>query len=181
MLSVCADAAGSGWAALVVAETPTDDALVTIAAKRAIDPDARRGDKRVMSDHVPIERPRARGPRLGVIIILIGLAFIAGSVAMGYALKTMPWFGQRTGLTAAGSTTAAAASGNPDFTPAQPLNANGEQPRVDPAWREGRGRGGGRGRGDGGGAGDQRGDDLRGGGGREHRAPKPATVRPCWG
>jgi uroporphyrinogen-III synthase len=128
-----ADAAGSGWAALVVAETPTDDALVTIAAKRAIDPDARRGDKRVMSDHVPIERPRARGPRLGVIIIVIGLAFIAGSVAMGYALKTMPWFGQRTGLTASGSTTAAAASGNPDFTPAQPLNANGEQPRVDTA------------------------------------------------
>ena len=31
------------------------------------------------------------------------------------------------------STTAAAASGNPDFTPAQPLNANGEQPRVDTA------------------------------------------------
>jgi len=126
-------AAGGGWREVIVADQPTDDALVAIAANRAIDPGARRGDKRVMSDHVPIERPRARGPRLGVIIIVIGLAFIAGSVAMGYALKTMPWFGQRTGLTASGSTTAAAASGNPDFTPAQPLNANGEQPRVDTA------------------------------------------------
>lgn len=119
------DAAGTGWAAVIVADAPTDDALVAIAAKRAIDPDARGGDKRVMSDHVPIERPRARGPRLGIIIALIGLAFIAGSVVMGYAMKTLPWFG---GGTASSRNAAKTATGNPDFTPAQPLNANGEAP-----------------------------------------------------
>ena len=118
-----ADAAGAGWAAVLVADRPTDDALVALAAKHAIDPDARGGDKRVMSDHVPIERPRARGPRLGIIILLIGLAFVAGSIAMGYAMKTLPWFGARTGASSGGG---AATSGNPDFTPAQPLNANGE-------------------------------------------------------
>lgn len=121
-----ADAVGTGWAGVIVADVPTDDALVAIAATRAIDPDARGGDKRVMSDHVPIERPRARGPRLGIIILLIGLAFVAGSVAMGYAIKTLPWFGARTGVATAGSRTPATGTTNPDFTPAQPLNANGE-------------------------------------------------------
>ena len=120
-------AAGGGWREVIVADQPTDDALVAIAANRAIDPGARRGDKRVMSDQVPIDRSRARGPRLGVIIALIGLAFIAGLVAMGYAFKTVPWLGAQTAaLTGSGVKSSAATTGNADYTPAQPLNANGE-------------------------------------------------------
>lgn len=89
-----------------------------------------------MTDYVPIEATRARGPRTGVIIALVALAFIAGLVLMGVMVKRLPWFG---GVAGAGhGSAAAAAAAERDkaasgFSPAQPLNANGETPVTDTA------------------------------------------------
>lgn len=127
-----ADAAGAGWASIAVADAPRDDALVDLAANVAngvIDPAPRGGDKRVMSDYVPIENSQARRPRLGIIIALIGLAFIAGLGLMGYAMKSWSWFGATPRAAVAATKTA---SGNPDYTPSLPLNANGEAPAAAP-------------------------------------------------
>jgi uroporphyrinogen-III synthase len=125
------DAAGAGWAAVSIAPEPTDTALVALAAARAntrtIDHPPRGGDKHAMSDYVPTDRPRARGPKTGVIIALIGLAFVAGLALMGYAVKTLPWFGglysSAVGPTVAGQK---AASGTSGYIPSQPLGPNGQ-------------------------------------------------------
>lgn len=121
------DAAGQGWATISIASEPGDSAVVAAAAAhantRAIDPRARGGDKHAMSDYVPTDRPRARGPKMGVILALVGLAFVAGLGLMGYAARTLPWFGGP--ATTTGSITAAqkAAAG---YIPSQPLGPNGE-------------------------------------------------------
>ncbi|WP_380783190.1 uroporphyrinogen-III synthase [Sphingomonas sp. R86520] len=126
-----ADAAGSSWAAVSIAPQPTDPALVALAAARAniraIDHPVRGGDKHAMSDYVPTDRPRARGPRMGVIIALTVLAFIAGIALMAYATKTLPWTGA-TRPTAAGAAVAGQkqAVGNSGYIPSQPLGPDGE-------------------------------------------------------
>ncbi len=131
------DAVGAGWGDVAVAAEPSDAALVACAAAaantRAIDHRVRGGDKHAMSDYVPTERPRARGPKMGVIIALVGLAFVAGLGLMGYAVKTMPWFaGMR--ATAAASTAAGQklAAGNSGYIPSQPLGPNGEPQAAAP-------------------------------------------------
>ncbi|WP_231420594.1 MULTISPECIES: uroporphyrinogen-III synthase [unclassified Sphingomonas] len=124
------DAAGHGWQDVTIAPQPTDSAVVALAAAhantRAIDQRARGGDKHAMSDYVPTDRPRARGPKMGVILALVGLAFVAGLGLMGYAAKRLPWFGGH--ATTAGATTAAqkAAAGSSGYIPSQPLGPNGE-------------------------------------------------------
>jgi uroporphyrinogen-III synthase len=131
------DAAGPGWASVSIAPQPTDEALVALAAARAntraIDHPVRGGDKHAMSDHVPTDRPRARGPRMGVIIALTVLAFAAGLALMAYAARTTPWFA---GLhaTADGSATARQklASPNSGYIPSQPLGPNGEPQAAAP-------------------------------------------------
>ena len=130
------DAAGLGWAAVSIAAAPTDSAVVELAAAeartRAIDHPSRGGDKHAMSDYVPTERPRARGPKMGVIIALVGLAFVAGLGLMGYAARRLPWFGGQ--ATTAGSATTAqkAAAGNSGYIPSQPLGPNGEPQAAAP-------------------------------------------------
>ncbi|MEG3084086.1 uroporphyrinogen-III synthase [Sphingomonas sp. PB2P12] len=130
------DAAGPGWAAVSIASQPTDSAVVELAAAdartRAIDHPSRGGDKHAMSDYVPTERPRARGPKMGVIIALVGLAFVAGLGLMGYAARRLPWFGGQ--ATTAGSAAAAqkAAAGNSGYIPSQPLGPNGEPQAAAP-------------------------------------------------
>ncbi|MGU3389356.1 uroporphyrinogen-III synthase [Sphingomonas sp. M1A8_2b] len=129
------DAIGVGWADVAIASEPTDAAVVALAAEhattRAIDQRARGGDKHAMSDYVPTDRPRARGPKMGVIIALVGLAFVAGIALMGYAAKRLPWFGAH--VTTAGSTAAQkAAAGNSGYIPSQPLGPNGEPQAAAP-------------------------------------------------
>jgi uroporphyrinogen-III synthase len=125
------DAAGPGWAAVSIAPQPSDPALVALAAARAniraIDHPVRGADKHAMSDHVPTDRPRARGPRMGVIIALTVLAFIAGIALMAYATKTLPW----TGATRSSAVVAAVAgqkqaASNSGYIPSQPLGPDGE-------------------------------------------------------
>lgn len=87
-----------------------------------------------MTDYVPIDATRARGPRTGVFLGIIALAFIAGAILTGYLMKRVTWFGG----TAAGHDIVAAkrTPAEPtNFNPAQPLNANGEAVNVilDPA------------------------------------------------
>ncbi|RZM01475.1 MAG: hypothetical protein EOP68_22015, partial [Sphingomonas sp.] len=116
-----AEAAGTGWATVSIAPQPSDPALVALAAARAniraIDHPVDGGDKHAMSDYVPTDRPRARGPRMGVIIALTALAFIAGLALMAYAARKLPWFGATASTTAgapvAGQKAGAAAWGWP--------------------------------------------------------------------
>lgn len=79
-----------------------------------------------MSDYVPIERSpvqgQVRGPRWGLIIALILLAFVAGIALTGYAMKRGVW------SDAAKTAAAAKAAPDPNFVPSLPLNANGEAP-----------------------------------------------------
>ncbi|MBE2993439.1 hypothetical protein IFR23_15650 [Sphingomonas sp. CFBP 13603] len=86
-----------------------------------------------MSDYVPTDRPRARGPRMGVIIALTALAFIAGLGLMAYAAKMLPWF-KATQATAAASSAARQklAAGNSGYIPAQPLGPDGEPQAAAP-------------------------------------------------
>ncbi|KQN30034.1 hypothetical protein ASF00_04040 [Sphingomonas sp. Leaf34] len=85
-----------------------------------------------MSDYVPTDRPRARGPKMGVILALIGLAFVAGLGLMGYAVRTLPWFANlqasSAASTAAAQKLAASSSG---YIPSQPLGPDG-QPQANP-------------------------------------------------
>ncbi len=90
-----------------------------------------------MTDYVPIDRERdptrARGPRTGVFLAIIALAFVAGAVLTGYLMKRVSWLGG----TSSAQTAAAAKRTQPEpsnFNPAQPLNANGEisNPALDP-------------------------------------------------
>ena len=131
------DAAGPGWKDVTIAPQPTDSALVALAAAqantRAIDHRAQAGDKHAMSDYVPTDRPRARGPKTGVIVALIGLAFIAGLGLMGYAVRTLPWFASlyptNAASTAAGQKLAAASTG---YIPSQPLGPDGQPQATAP-------------------------------------------------
>ncbi|WP_267394823.1 MULTISPECIES: hypothetical protein [unclassified Sphingomonas] len=88
-----------------------------------------------MTEFVPISATRTRGPRTGVIIALVALAFIAGLALMGVMMKRLPWLGGTPGTAHVSAATAAAdrdkaAAG---YSPAQPLNANGETPVTDTA------------------------------------------------
>ncbi|WP_242008347.1 uroporphyrinogen-III synthase [Sphingomonas ginsenosidivorax] len=123
-------AAGEGWESVDIAAEPSDDALVPLAATRAIDRASAGGDKHAMTDYVPTQQPR--GARLGTILICIALAFAAGLALMGYAMHR-GWLG--------GGTPAATVVEKPatstGYVPQQPLNANGEAPAataaLDPA------------------------------------------------
>ncbi len=103
------------------------------ANTRAIDHPVRGGDKRAMSDYVPTDRPRARGPKMGVIIALVGLAFVAGLGLMGYAVRTLPWFaGLHSATTGSIPAGQKLASGNSGYIPSQPLGPNGEPQAAPP-------------------------------------------------
>jgi len=87
-----------------------------------------------MTDYTPIDATRARGPRTGVFLAIIALAFVAGAVLTGYLMKHLPWLGG----SAAGQSTATTKPTQGEasaFNPAQPLNANGEATNaaLDPA------------------------------------------------
>lgn len=84
-----------------------------------------------MTDYQPIDREReatrSRGPRTGVFLAIIALAFIAGAALTGYMVKRLPWLtGQSQTKTAQPEPTG--------FNPAQPLNAQGQasNPALDP-------------------------------------------------
>ncbi len=130
------DAAGTGWGAVSIAPEPSDSAVVATAAAsantRTIDHPARGGDKHAMSDYVPTDRPRARGPKMGVILVLVGLAFVAGLGLMAYAAKTVPWFGF-THSTAASTTAQQKASASATgYIPSQPLGPDGQPQAAAP-------------------------------------------------
>jgi hypothetical protein len=82
-----------------------------------------------MTDYTPIDpRPAAtpvRGPRTGVFLAIIALAFVAGAVLTGYLMKQAGWLS----TTSAAERALAAKRTQPDpanFNPAHPLNANGQ-------------------------------------------------------
>lgn len=79
-----------------------------------------------MSDYEPIDRERdatrARGPRTGVFLAIIALAFVAGAVLTGYLMKHVSWLNGAPQLTQGKRTQPEPTN----FNPAQPLNANGE-------------------------------------------------------
>ncbi len=90
-----------------------------------------------MADYVAIDAAAARGNRTGYIIAGFVMAFVAGLVLMGYAMKHVPLFGgARAPISAAPPGTADEARDEAaGFMPAAPLNANGEAtvaPRTDP-------------------------------------------------
>jgi uroporphyrinogen-III synthase len=130
-------AVGEGWADVAIAAEPSDSAVIALAAAhantRAIDQRARGGDKHAMSDYVPTDRPRARGPRMSVILAMIGLAFLGGLGLMGYAVRTMPWFANlqatKTASTAAAQKLAANTAG---YIPSQPLGPDGQPQAAAP-------------------------------------------------
>ncbi|USU07649.1 hypothetical protein NF700_11095 [Sphingomonadaceae bacterium OTU29MARTA1] len=86
-----------------------------------------------MTDYVPIDATRTRGPRTGVFLAIIALAFVAGVVLTGYLMKHVSWLGGTSSVQQA----AVARPAQPDasnFNPAQPLNASGEAvTALDPA------------------------------------------------
>ena len=130
------DAAGTGWASIAIAPEPNDSAVVAMAAAsantRAIDQRARGGDKHAMSDYVPTDRPRARGPRMGILLALVGLAFIAGLALMAYAAKTVPWFGFTHSTAAATTAQQKLSSSATGYIPSQPLGPDGEPQAAAP-------------------------------------------------
>ena len=130
------DAAGTGWASIAIAPEPSDSAVVAMAAAsantRAIDQRARGGDKHAMSDYVPTDRPRARGPRMGILLALVGLAFIAGLALMAYAAKTVPWFGFTHSTAAATTAQQKLSSSATGYIPSQPLGPDGEPQAAAP-------------------------------------------------
>ena len=86
-----------------------------------------------MTDYVPIDATRTRGPRTGVFLGIIALAFIAGVVLTGYLMKHVSWLGGTSAVQQA-ATVKAAQPDTSNFNPAQPLNANGEAvAALDPA------------------------------------------------
>ena len=130
------DAAGTGWASIAIAPEPSDSAVIAMAAAsantRAIDQRARGGDKHAMSDYVPTDRPRARGPRMGILLALVGLAFIAGLALMAYAAKTVPWFGFTHSTAAATTAQQKLSSSATGYIPSQPLGPDGEPQAAAP-------------------------------------------------
>jgi hypothetical protein len=87
-----------------------------------------------MTDYTPIDATRARGPRTGVFLAIIALAFVAGAVLTGYLFRTVPWLGGTSSAERLAATRRAQAEPS-TFNPAQPLNANGEATNaaLDPA------------------------------------------------
>ncbi len=72
-----------------------------------------------MDGYRSIETTRVRRPRIGLLIAMIALGLIAGIALTVVAMQRVRWFGAGgTGTAATSSTTR---TGNPDFTPAQPL------------------------------------------------------------
>lgn len=124
------EAAGDGWESVDIAAEPSDDALVPLAATRAIDRASAGGDKHAMTDYVPTPQPRRA--RLGTILLCVVLAFAAGLALMGYAMHR-GWLGTTTPVVA----TVEKPTTNAGYVPQQPLNANGEAPAaaaaLDPA------------------------------------------------
>ena len=88
-----------------------------------------------MTDFAPIDPLRTReprsgsrgGPRTGLIMVLVVLAFAAGLVLAGYALRQLPWFASPGAQPAPVSPTAARPAGGAggEYLPANPLDANG--------------------------------------------------------
>lgn len=81
-----------------------------------------------MADYVPTETARSPRGRMGVVVAGLIIAFVAGVVMMGYAMKHLSWFGGKPGTSASahGATVEEAAEEAPGFMPSAPLNANGE-------------------------------------------------------
>jgi len=82
-----------------------------------------------MADYVSTETPGSQRGRMGFVIAGLVIAFIAGVVLMGYAMKHVAWFGGKSA--ASGATHGAVgeeqtAEEAPGFMPSAPLNANGE-------------------------------------------------------
>ncbi|WP_232834152.1 MULTISPECIES: hypothetical protein [unclassified Sphingomonas] len=85
-----------------------------------------------MTDPVPIDAMRSRAPRTGIqagiVILLALLAFVAGIGLTVYAMKRVAWLGGGT------SQTKRQAVAEPTgFSPAQPVNANGDVVTPDAA------------------------------------------------
>lgn len=85
-----------------------------------------------MTDYVPIEPSRLReprdgsrsGPRTGLVVVLILVAFAAGLLLAGYALRQLPWFAAL-GAQSAPATGSGARSAGGEYLPANPLDVNG--------------------------------------------------------
>lgn len=93
-----------------------------------------------MTDYAPIDplrtrdpRGGARGSRTGLVVGLILLAFAAGLVLAGFALRQVPWFAALGGQTAPATATAPRSTGNGggEYLPANPLDASGNAPGID--------------------------------------------------
>ncbi len=129
-------AAGEGWADVAIAPEPSDSAVFATAAAhantRAIDQRARGGDKHAMSDYVPTDRPRARGPKMGILLALVGLAFVAGLALMAYAARTVPWFGFTHSTAASTTAQQKLSSSATGYIPSQPLGPDGEPQAAAP-------------------------------------------------
>ena len=82
-----------------------------------------------MSSHAPTDPTRSRGPRMGIILTLVLLAFLGGALLVGLAFRSGWSFG---GLMAQRQAAAAAPTAT-GFQPAQPLTSTGSVPNVDPA------------------------------------------------
>ncbi|HVF94784.1 MAG TPA: hypothetical protein VM900_10765 [Sphingomonas sp.] len=76
-----------------------------------------------MTDYAPIDPLRTRSPRIGLIVALVALAFAAGLLLAGYAVRHLPWFASF-GAEVAPAAPARAATGG-EYLPANPLDANG--------------------------------------------------------
>ena len=76
-----------------------------------------------MTDYVPTDPSPARG-RTGLILALVAVAFIAGIVLMGYAMKHLPWFGNK--VTSVAARQHVAPADPVDYSPPDTLNANGQ-------------------------------------------------------
>ena len=85
-----------------------------------------------MTDYAPIETLRTRdlrgdspdNKRTGLIVTLVVLAFAAGLLLAGYAVRHLPWFASF-GAQPAPATAPVARPGGGDYLPANPLDANG--------------------------------------------------------
>ena len=80
-----------------------------------------------MTDYVPTQPTRARGPGTAIMVTLVALAFVAGIVVTGYAMKHLPWFG---GTATATNRQRAVQADPTDYSPPDTLNASGESASV---------------------------------------------------
>lgn len=88
-----------------------------------------------MTDFAPIDPLRSRGPRIGLIVAIVAVAFAAGLLLAGYAMKHLPWIDGGAALAAPETVARApAAAGGSDYLPANPLDASGNPTgALDPA------------------------------------------------